>query len=214
MPGGAEAERRVNKVSCEIYCNKENIRKQIAEKNRMQKSQINATSYQASSDDAALKIFLAAEWVKIEPFIEIPEASLVLCVKERSEHRWEGESPFLLVETVNKVNMQMSILDRDDRVWSLRRDYVQALRAGRYGYLSNFKPYIASDHTISKLKFRSLSMRWRDIPTGRKDERFHRNDFNIFLREVTKLARKLLEAGGSHSGDFPENNAKSFTPHW
>lgn len=89
-----------------------------------------------------------------------------------------------------KVSMQMSIHDPQDRVWSLHMDYVQALRAGGYGYLPDAKPHIIGDHILSKLKPQSFRTRMKYIITCRKDERFHKKNFNIFMLEVAKQAKK------------------------
>lgn len=58
------------------------------------------TSYEASCDDADLKIFTAAKCVKDKFVYESTESEIVQCEKDKSERGCEGENPFLLSETV------------------------------------------------------------------------------------------------------------------
>lgn len=48
--------------------------------------------------------------------------------------------------------MHMHLMEAVDRVWTLRRDYFNALRNAVYGDFYIFKSHIAIGHTLKRLK--------------------------------------------------------------
>lgn len=54
--------------------------------------------------------------------------------------------------TVERVIMQMHIIDAEDRVWTLQPDYCQAIKPAGYGSVTTSKPHIAIKHMLERPK--------------------------------------------------------------
>lgn len=117
--------------------------KQIEEKSRHRKEEIFATSYKASIEDDDLEIFIAAGWIEASSVDEIAERQIVQCIEERCKREVNGEQLYLVDQAVKNVVMNTNIAEAEDRVWSLTRDYRNALRSAGYAYIVHTKPHIA-----------------------------------------------------------------------
>lgn len=85
----------------------------------------------------------------------------------------------------------MQIERTEDRVWSLRKDYSNALRAAGYVEVIENKPHIAINHILRKLIPSQLHRRMLDIMSWRKNENSPTENSNRFLRKVVAQADKL-----------------------
>lgn len=170
--------------------------KQIEEKSRQLKEDIIPTSYRASIEDDDLEIFLAAEWIETSSIDEITERQVQLCVEERCNHKADGGHLFLINLAVKNVAMDMQMIESNKRVWTLRRDYCNALRNAGYGDLHIKKPHLAINHILGKLKPHALYKRMNDLISWRKDENFHKENFDRFVREIATQAERIQSEQG------------------
>lgn len=165
--------------------------KQIEEKGTQLQGDIIPTSYRACIEDVDLEIFLAAGWIKAPSIDQLTEAQIRQCIDERRKKGVNGEQLYLVDQAVRSVSMNMNIEDAEDRVWSLRRDYANTLRAAGYSNIIEERPHIAINHLLRKLKPVQLYQRMLDIITWRKNKGFRKENFNRFVREVAAQADKL-----------------------
>lgn len=130
--------------------------KQLKEKARHLKEEIISTSYRASIADEDLMVFIAAGRVYCSCIDELTESHIVEYVDNRSTIKATGEVLHLVDHADKTVGVQMHIFEPEDRVWSLRRTYSQALKAAGYDELIELKPHIAIQHFLQRLKSAQL----------------------------------------------------------
>lgn len=94
-------------------------------------------------------------------------------------------------QAVRKVSVNTNIEEAEDRIRSLGREYVNALRSSRYAHILETKPHIAINHILKRLKPPQLYRRMQDIIIWRKNDNFHEENFDRFIREVAVQAEKL-----------------------
>lgn len=94
-------------------------------------------------------------------------------------------------QVVKAVRMNMNIEDVENRVWSLIREYANALRVAEYVNIIEEKQEIAMNYVLRKLKPSRLYQRMLDIKTWTKNETFHIKNFNLFVRKVAKQTDEL-----------------------
>lgn len=165
--------------------------KQVEEKSRNLKEDIVPTSLRASIEDDDLNIFIAAGWIDAESIDTITERQILQCIEERCKRVTTGEHLYLVDQAVKNVSMNTNISEAEDRIWSLRRDYYNALRSAGYAHILETKPHIAINHILKKLKPPQLYRRMLDIMTWRKNENFHKENFDRFVREAAAQAEKI-----------------------
>lgn len=88
-----------------------------------------------------------------------------------------GEQLYLVDQTVKIVTMQMHIVEAEDKTWSLRRDYSNALQAACYEDIIYSKPHISINRILKKLKPHQLYLQMLDIMEWKKIENFHKRKF-------------------------------------
>lgn len=79
-----------------------------------------------------------------------------------------------------------------DRVWSLHRDYVQALLLPGYDELPRSKLRIAIKHNLTRIRPRALQARMKNVMQWREDENFHR-DFSRSMLELASQAKCIQD---------------------
>lgn len=165
--------------------------KQVLEKRRHIKEDIIPTFLRASIEDDDLRICIAAGWIDASSIEQITEEQIRQCIDERCKRETTGEQLYLVHQSVKNVTMNTSIAEAEDRVWSLRRDYHHALRSAGFAHIIETKPHIAINHILRKLKPPQLYRRMLDIISWRKNENFHKDNFDRFVREVAIQAEKI-----------------------
>lgn len=73
----------------------------------------------------------------------------------------------------------------------MRREYVSALMSAGYAHIPETKPHIGINHVLRKLKPLQLYHRMLDIIIVRKNESFHKQNFDRFVREVAVQVEKF-----------------------
>lgn len=165
--------------------------KQLAEKNREPGSNFPVTSYRASIDDAYLRIFITAHWIKATSLEEITEEELVGCVEARASHDPEGYELGRISHLVRNVRMDTSLAHSEDRVWGLHLRFTTTLAEHGMEDLPTRKPHIAIKMIMKRVEPKALRQRMRDIVEWRRDEGFEKKDFGIFMRELALQAKKF-----------------------
>lgn len=152
------------------------IRQATRKKGRHLKEEIVATSYKASIDDGDLRIFIAAGWVECSTVYELTNRQIILWVEKRWKKEATGEELYSVDQAVKPVAMQMHVFEAEDRIWSLRTAYSQAVLAAAYGAIIQTKLQIAINHFLKRLKpFQfQLYRRMVDMITWRKNQNFHK----------------------------------------
>lgn len=138
-----------------------------------------------------MRIFEAAGWVDCASIDELTEKQIQQCVDDRCKQEVTGEQLYLVDLAIRNVSMKMHILEAEDRIWTLRREYFIALRTAGYGDIIKDKPHIAINHILGKLKPQQLYLRMKDIINWRKDENFHKENLDRFVREIARLDKKI-----------------------
>lgn len=174
--------------------------KQIEEKNKDSATSIPLVSYKSSVENADLRLFIAARWVPVDTIEQITELHIRQCIQDRGHRLLDGEHLHLITEAIRPLAMKLNIVEAEDRVWTFHRDYLYLLEAAGYEQLPIAKPHIAIGHIMKRIRPASLSNRMKSVAKWRKDEGFEKKDFNNFMRELAKQAKKLEE-------EKPANNS-------
>lgn len=106
--------------------------KQTEEKSRHVKEEIVATSLKESKDDEDLEIFLAIGWIAAASIDKITKSQIKECINESFKRHASGEHLYLVDQAVKSVAMNSSIAEVEDRIWSMRKDYCDALGSAGY----------------------------------------------------------------------------------
>lgn len=89
----------------------------------------------------------------------------------------------MIDQAVDAVEINMHIEGTKNGVWSLRRDYANALREAGYVKIIKEKPYIAIKHILERHKPVWLYQNMLDIITRRKNKGFHKRNFDGFVQK-------------------------------
>lgn len=111
--------------------------------------------------------------------------------KERWKIEATGEDLYLIDQAVKSVAMQMHISEAEDRIWSLCGAYSQALITAGYGDVIQTKLQIAINHFLKKLKPFQLHCKMLYMITWMKDENFHKENFDRFVKKVAFQAKTI-----------------------
>lgn len=84
----------------------------------------------------------------------------------------EGRGLYLSDKAVQKVEMKMSILEAEDRVWSLQQDYMIEFQAARLESLPASKQHVVITPIMSLLKPQHLKCGMKNIKLWWKDKDF------------------------------------------
>lgn len=98
---------------------------------------------------------------------------------------------YLFDHSVRTVVVDMQIIEAEDRIWSLQREYRSALQAAGYRAVIQTRGPIAINGILKKLKPYQLCCRMLDIMNGRKNENFFKENSGRFAREVAVLTEKI-----------------------
>lgn len=110
---------------------------------------------------------------------------------------------YLVDQAVRNVAMNGSIAEAEDRVWSLRKNYCDALRSAAYGYIVPDKPQIVINHFHKKPKPPQVYRKMLDITNWKKDDNFHKENFDRFVLEVAVQAKMIQsERRGTHTNKY------------
>lgn len=101
--------------------------KQIEEKSRQLKEEIVPTSYRASIQVEDRKTFIAAGCIEANSIDKLSERKIQQWVKDKCKRKVDGEQLYLVEKAIRGVNMQMHLLDGDDRVWTRHKEYCGSL---------------------------------------------------------------------------------------
>lgn len=82
---------------------------------------------------------------------------------------------------IQEMSMTMLVQDPDAIVWSLPQEYTLSLETGGYGNVPETKMLLAIGQIIKLLRPQALKVHMNDITLCRKEENFHKNDFNEFM---------------------------------
>lgn len=124
---------------------------------------------------------------------EIPEKNLKLCIKCWCSWEVSGEDLYLVNHLVSPIYMSLQALDAEDRKWSLHRDYLYALSRAGYTNVITDKAHIAIDLLRQRVKPLTLKEVMKSLMRWRKMEKFGKEDFGRFMREVVKRAKEIQE---------------------
>lgn len=148
------------------------------------------TSLRASKEDDDLVIFIAAEWIDAASINAIIERQILRCNEDLWRRSATGEHLCLVDGVVKKVSMHTRKAKAEHRIWPLRRQYCNALRSAGYARIPETKTHIAISHILKKLKPSQLYRRMLDIVIWRKNENFHYENFDRFVREARYARRQ------------------------
>lgn len=85
----------------------------------------------------------------------------------------------------------MNTFGPDDKIWTLRREYLNALWAAEHKDIVEEKPQTMINHMLKKLIPQWLYLRMKDILNWQRNKNFHEEDYNRFVLEVAFLAKKI-----------------------
>lgn len=156
--------------------------RQIEKKSRQIKEALIPTSLNAFIEDEDHQIFILAGWLETLSVDETAERQIKECVDETCKQKVNGEHLYLIDEAVRRVNMRMHIMEAVKIVWTVRREYGNALRSVGFGDLHIHKPHIPIDYFLRKLKPYALHRRMLDIVKWGKNESFDKEDLDRFVR--------------------------------
>ncbi|CAN8071777.1 unnamed protein product [Agarophyton chilense] len=165
--------------------------KQVEENNREPGVDITPLSYEASIENYLLQIFLTAEWIKAADIKDITEEQLKSCIQTRASFNPDGNDLTRIEYVIRKVQMDMNLKEAEDRVWNLHHRYITALESEGMKELPAEKPHISIQHILKRIKPSRLRNIMKNIVRWRKEERFERKDFGVFMRELAAQAKKL-----------------------
>lgn len=74
------------------------------------------------------------------------------CIDELCNHETTGQQIHFVDRAVTYNSMNTSIVEDEDRAWSLRKEYSNALRSSGYAQIEKKKPHLAIVDFLSKLK--------------------------------------------------------------
>lgn len=141
-------------------------------------------------------MFIAAGEVESSYIDRLAERQIQQCLKERCRREATGEELYLVDHTSTKVAIHMHLSEAEDRIWSSSCGYSQALIEAGTGDIIKTEPCITINHFLKKLKTISAFCRMLDITPWRKNEDFHRTNFNMFVREQQiRLKRSRMSRG-------------------
>lgn len=87
--------------------------------------------------------------------------------------------------------MQMNLVDAENRVWTLHREYCKPLTMAGNADLQVTKPHLAISYIAKKLNTQQLYKRMMNIIELQKNENFHMKNFHRFMGEVAGQAEKM-----------------------
>ena len=139
------------------------------------------------------------------------------CVSARGKADPEEDDDFARVQqAVKDVKMDMSIIEPESRVWTLRWNYRTALEAAGLADIPQERPHVAIRHILHRIKPRGLRRKMKDLIAWRKNEEFDNKDYGAFIREVAKKAkevkRSLYESGQDALGSDSDGNSSDSEP--
>lgn len=85
----------------------------------------------------------------------------------------------------------MHVVDAEERVWTLHREYCSALRKASYADLQVAKLHLSIAHISKKLKPQQLHKWMMDIIAWKRDENFQKENFGRFMREIAVQAEEM-----------------------
>lgn len=166
--------------------------KKVEEKNREPGVAVTATSYKASIDSKYLEMMVAAKWIDADSTDDISEAQLKKCVNDRAT-RTVDETQIDTIQSVIKDIKMSTTGDAEDRVWTLYAIYIEVLENAGFKDLHKTHPHISIKHIYRRIQPAQLKKRMRDIGQMKKSEKFDEKDFNAYMRELARQAKKLGE---------------------
>lgn len=125
-----------------------------------------------------MKIFIAAGCVEAPSISELTKAQIQKCIEGRCKKDANGDQLYLVDQAIRSVSKIMNIIDAENRVGSLRRDYTNTLRAARNVNIAKEKPHISINYVLQILKPVQLNRRMQDNITWRKNESFHKKNLS------------------------------------
>lgn len=116
-------------------------------------------------------------------------------LNEKQIHE-KNQEPRTSIVPVSNVAMKLHIIKAKERIWSLHRDNLIALRNNWFGTIPEPMPHIAIKHILQRPKPPYLKARMVDIITWRRNDNLDKRDFKGFMGQVIKRARKLRQERG------------------
>lgn len=150
-----------------------------------------STSYRAFFEGEDLGIFIVAGCVDSVSVNKLTEIQTKLYVENKSKKEATREKLYLIGRAVKPAAILMHILEAEHRLWTLYRAYTQTLRAATYAEIIEISPHIAINHFLKRSGPLQIKHRCMDMITLRKNESFHEENFNRFVRKVAVQARKI-----------------------
>lgn len=147
---------------------------QIVEKNTDPATNIPLVSYKVSIENADLRLFIAAGWIQAPSIENITEMQIRKCIQDRGYLLLDDEHLYLIDEAIWPLDMKINIMEAEDRVWTLHRDYLSLLKRAGYEELPNTKPHIAIGHIMKRIKPTPLRNHMKSVAKWKKNEGFEK----------------------------------------